>query len=588
MGNQPDPAVSYNTQKQNAPEEYYPIKGTLTFQKLLEFLPAMIATNLSTLLLITVDALVAGNLVGEEALSSISVFQPVTIFIGVVTAAVSTGISTVLSNRIGNADTKGIERAKRAAKTVTVAAALLVSVIQLPLVYGIIYSYDLSEILLPLVISYATGIMISTPFGLISAIGVYELQIMGRMKALMWLSVFEGLTNLALDVLFAGPLGLGVAGIGYGTAVACMLRSVATVTYLYRKTDIYRAEKGKTELSDIREILSKGLPEAAYMLVSAIQDYAIMRILIVYFGDDGGTINAVCMFCYSLTNVLMSSVQGSLRPLVGLLSGAQMRKGVRNLMRQGIAVIIAMAGICVVFIETDPVFFFHLHGVSDVPEGGVTSLRFYALCIVFLGVNAIFRMYFANRGAQRFSTMITIVGNSLTPLFAAMLGAMVSAPVIWLSYLFSALIILIANIIRYVIRTRRDNRTDEADIMRLYMSVEPENAISASKSIQKFASEHGYSLRLANRARLCMEEMVAYSVKASGKNEVKNQIMICFLKDEVIFMMLDDGECIVLDGDKEKQSMITDNYVLMKKVAKSMQYQYVINLNHTILKFREA
>lgn len=588
MENLSDPTDLCNTQKGNVPEEYYPIKGTLTFQKLLEFLPAMIATNLSALLLITVDGLVAGNLVGKEALSSISVFGPVTTFISTVTTVVSTGISTVLSNRIGDADTCGIERAKRAARTVTVSAALLISVIQIPLVYGIIYSYDLSEDMLPLVISYATGIMISTPFVLISTIGTYELQIMGRMKVLMWLSVFEGLTNLALDVLFAGTLGLGVAGTGYGTAVACMLRSVATVTYLYRKTDIYRAEKGKTELSDIREIISKGLPESAYMLVCALQDYAIMRILIVYFGDEGGTIKAVCMFCYSLTGVLMSSVQGSLRPLMGLLGGAEMKKGVRKLMRQGIVCIIALAGVCVAFIETDPVFFYHLHGVSDIPEGGATSLRLYALCITFMGVNAIFRMYFTNRGAQKFSTILTLVGNSTMPLFAVMLGAMFPAPAIWLSYLFSTLIIFIAGIIRYVIQVRRDNSTEKADIMRLYMSVEPENAIRASKTIQNFASDHGYSLKLANRARLCMEEMVAYSVKASGKNEVRNQIMVSFSKDEVIFMMLDDGECIVLDEDKEKQSMITDNYALLKKIAKSIQYQYVINLNYTVLKFRET
>lgn len=31
--------------------------------------------------------------------------------------------------------------------------------------------------------------------------------------------------------------------------------------------------------------------------------------------------------------------------------------------------------------------------------------------------------------------------------------------------------------------------------------------------------------------------------------------------------------------------MITDNYALLKRVSKSMQYQYVLNLNHTMLKF---
>ena len=41
----------------------------------------------------------------------------------------------------------------------------------------------------------------------------------------------------------------------------------------------------------------------------------------------------------------------------------------------------------------------------------------------------------------------------------------------------------------------------------------------------------------------------------------------------------------LFDEDKEKQRVITDNYALLKKMARSMQYQYVLNLNHTILKF---
>ena len=71
----------------------------------------MIATNISTLLLITVDGIVAGNLVGEDALSAISIFGPVDTFIGAITAVVSTGASAVLSSRIGEVDNGRIDTA---------------------------------------------------------------------------------------------------------------------------------------------------------------------------------------------------------------------------------------------------------------------------------------------------------------------------------------------------------------------------------------------------------------------------------------------------------------------------------------------
>ena len=37
--------------------------------------------------------------------------------------------------------------------------------------------------------------------------------------------------------------------------------------------------------------------------------------------------------------------------------------------------------------------------------------------------------------------------------------------------------------------------------------------------------------------------------------------------------------------NEETQELITDNYTLMRKVAKSVEYQYVLNLNYTIFRF---
>ncbi len=580
-----DKPTSHEQEQTLTLEERYQFRGSLTFVKLLEYLPAMILTNISTLLLITVDGLVAGNLVGENALSSVSVFSPVSTVIGAITAVFSIGISTVLSLRMGDADPAKIMRAKKSVKTLTVWATVLISLLQIPVIYGMVYSYGLSQEMQSLVMSYAAGLMISTPFSFISTIGTYEMQIMGRMKLLMKLSVTEGLTNLILDVLFAGVLDLGVAGIGFGTATACTLRCILTVVCLYRTTDIYKTVDARASLDDIKEIISKGIPDASYMLVVAFQNYVMLRILFMYFGDAGGSIKGVCTFCYSLTNVLMSSVQGSVRPLVGLMSGAENKKGVRDLMQQGMLLIVALSGLLVLFIEVKPELFYYLHGVTKIPQGGESSLRYYALCITLLGINALFRMYFSNRGLQRFTTILTLAGNSTMPLFAYALGSFCEAPAIWLSYSFSAALILLINLVMYIRQIHKDNSTERDDIKRVYLSVKPENALEASKMIQNYASENGYPLRLANRARLCLEEMVAYSVKASGRKEVTNQIIVCFSGEEVIFMMLDNGECIVFDEDKEKQDMITDNYAMLKQIAKSVQYQYVLNMNHTIVRF---
>ena len=91
--------------------------------------------------------------------------------------------------------------------------------------------------------------------------------------------------------------------------------------------------------------------------------------------------------------------------------------------------------------------------------------------------------------------------------------------------------------------------------------------------------------RVANRVSLCMEEMVAYAETAQKRSDIHIEIFILFTKDGARFTMLDDGRCIALDEDQETQKLITDNYGLLKKLAKSVRYQYLLNMNYTVFDF---
>ncbi|MBR2707249.1 MAG: hypothetical protein IKE74_08460 [Mogibacterium sp.] len=231
-------------------------KGDLTGRKLIEYIPAMMVTNLSTLLLVSVDGVVAGNLVGEEALSAVSIFYPVTLLTGAASVLVASGISTSISTAMGKSDSAELDRIKGVSVRIILAMAVITAVVQIPVVLAVVRSYRLPEEIYRMTMQYAVGIMISTPLGIISCAGTYQLQIAGKMKILMRLSVIEGVANLMFDLLYTGVFGMGVAGTGYGTATANIIRCGLTVMYLYRCTDMYRGDTGKVSLSDVKSILS--------------------------------------------------------------------------------------------------------------------------------------------------------------------------------------------------------------------------------------------------------------------------------------------------------------------------------------------
>ena len=566
-------------------KERFHRNGALTGSKLLEYIPAMLITNLSVLMLLSVDGIVVGNLVGANALSAVNIFAPATTMIGVASALVASGAGSAISTCMGRNDIDALRHIKSAVRLMMIIAAVVMSIVQIPLVYLIISSYNLSPEMNQTTWLYAVGIMISTPFGLISTVGVYQLQIVGKMKVLVWLSAMEGIINLALDLLFVGVLRMGVTGAGFGTACANVVRSTATVIYLARKTDLFRTNGVKARWSDIKEILSCGLPEASNSGINAFQNYFMIQVILSVFGATGGVIKGVCSFCLSLVNVVINGIQGSMRPLAGILTGGEDHEGLRLLMRQCVGLVVCAVGAITLVMEFNPGWFFFIHGVKEIPDGGLLSLRFYVVYFVFKGINSLFRLYLTNRKDTKFSTRLTVFGNATLPGFAFLLSLVFSAPFIWFSYLLTELLILSFNLWRYRKWLRQDAENLDPKTSTLYLTVESERAIEASKEIQQYAVEHGYSGTIANKIGLCMEEMVAYATKSQGKDDIRIQITVRFSENEVLFAMLDDGKCIALDENKEMQDLTVDNYEFIKKLAKSVQYQYILDMNYSILRF---
>ncbi len=566
-------------------EKHFHRNGALTGSKLLEYIPAMILTNISVLMLLSVDGIVVGNLVGADALSAVNIFVPATTMIGVASVLAASGTGSAISTCMGKNDIDALNHIKSAVKIMMFVAAIIMSIVQIPLVYLIITSYNLSPEMNQTTWLYAIGIMISTPFGLVSTVGVYQLQIVGKMKVLMWLSAMEGIINLALDLLFVGVLHMGVIGAGFGTACANIVRSTVTVIYLVKKTDMFRTNGVKARWSDVKEIISCGLPEASNSGANALQNYFMIKIILFAFGATGGVIKGVCTFCLSLVNVVINGVQGSMRPLAGILAGGEDHEGLRILMRQCIALIVCAVGAMTLLMEFAPGWFYFIHGVKEIPDEGLLSLRFYVVFFVFKGINSLFRLYLTNRKDTRFSTRLTVFGNATLPCFAFLLSLFFPAPFIWFSYLLCELLILLFNIWRYRKWLRQNAESFDPNTKTLYLTVEPEKATEASREIYRYAEEIGFSDRIANKIGLCMEEMVAYAVKSQEKDDIRIQITVRFSENEVLFAMLDDGKCIALNENKEQQDMAVDNYEFIKKLAKSVQYQYILDMNYSVLRF---
>lgn len=79
--------------------------------------------------------------------------------------------------------------------------------------------------------------------------------------------------------------------------------------------------------------------------------------------------------------------------------------------------------------------------------------------------------------------------------------------------------------------------------------------------------------------------MVYYTIKSQNRFKVNIQIIVNVLKDSAKFVMLDDGQCIKLNENNNQHELELNNYDIIKKLAKSYDYQYILNMNYTTLNF---
>ena len=572
----------------HAIEDRFKRNGTLSAKKLRQYIPVMFVNNLSVLLLVAVDEMVVGNLMSDNALAAVNIFFPATLLIGVLPLLIGSGSAISISSAVGESDFDKLRRVKSAIIRLTIIFAIVLTVIQIPLIAGIISSYNLDEHVTHLTWQYALGIMIATPFGLCSTVGTYQLQATGNMHWLMKLSIIEGLTNLALDLLFVGPCQMGVLGASLGTACANIIRCTLTIIILSKYSDVYKTGGVKPDLKTCKSILSCGFPDSLSMFMMAMENILLMKIVLVVFNEKGAVIMGVCLLCSNIVFVATRGIKGAVLPLLGILIGAHDWDGLRIVFRQCLRLVILITGAMSLFIIIFPSAFYALLGVDNIPDNGELCLRLYALSLPLASCNSLLWQYLINRRDLKYTNILTIIENITLPLMAFILNLFFPPYIVWLTFSLNEICFLIANFIRYSKWIKKDKKEMDQLIGVLSLSVSPEDAVEASSKIETYAKEKHISSRMAYRVSLCVEEMIAYAVAANKNKKIKISTTIRFLHDKIVLTFLDDGKCIALNEDRANQKIMINNYEVVKCIASDMSYQYVLNMNYTVITINDV
>ena len=229
---------------------------------LLKFSIPLLIGNFAQQMYATVDSIVVGKYVGDQALAAIGVSNPIINLLLVLFMAIATGVGIQVAQFYGAKDRRTLASAVGGSVTMVLISSAIIMAVGIPMAGPLLKLIDTPDSIFDMSRSYLTIIFLGISGGGLYNIVSGILRGMGdSVYPLIYLLVAT-VSNIFLDILFVSQFGMGVAGAAWATIIAQFASAVLCVLRLFQMRD-----KMDLQVSDLRpqagltkQLMRLGLP----------------------------------------------------------------------------------------------------------------------------------------------------------------------------------------------------------------------------------------------------------------------------------------------------------------------------------------
>lgn len=384
-------------------------EGTI-WKKIVAFTIPMVIGNVAQQLYNTVDSIVVGKYVGDNALAAVGSAGPIVNLILVLFIGISMGASIMVSQYFGSRDRENLSKTIGSAITLTAAASIFMMVIGTPLIRPVLELLNTPET----IIDWCDSYLMITLLG-IAGVAYYNiltgvLRGLGdSLSALLYLLVAT-VTNIVLDVWFVAGLGMGVSGVALATVIAQFLSAFLCILKLRKMTKFFDMGLNylKPDFSNLKMMVSLGLPSGITQAIFSMA-MVIVQSLTNSFGEMVIAANVILMRVDGFAMMPNFSFGTALTTYAGQNVGAKKMDRVYKGAKQGTLIAVGtsavLTGIIVLFGR-------HLMGIFT---NTAELVQLSANLMKFLAVG-----YIAMAVTQSLSGIMRGAGDTMTPMWISM------------------------------------------------------------------------------------------------------------------------------------------------------------------------
>lgn len=413
-----------------------------------------------------VDGIFVGHGVGSDGIGAINICVPIIMFFTGVGLMIGAGCSVVSSIHLARGKRKVAQLNVTQAVSFVTLIALVFTTLMMCFPLQTVRLLGASDHLAPLAIDYLLWFVPALWFQMLIPVALFVIRLDGSPRYAMWCSLATAVVNTVLDWVFIFPLGWGLHGAAFASALGMAVGGVMALVYLLFKASTLKMKWPKMSLKSLR-LSVRNIGYQCRIGSSALLGETTMAILawvgnyvfLYYLGDDG--VSAFGIACYYAPFVFMvgNAIAQSAQPIVSFNFGQQLYDRTHAALRISIATAV-MCGLLVMM-----VFVFAPHllvGLFVDPSSGaarvaIEGFPWFSLAFVCFIVNLSVIGYYQSIERMMPATIFALMRGAIylvpsfwvTPLILGERG-------IWLALAFSeALTTLSIVVYRCYVRPRR-------------------------------------------------------------------------------------------------------------------------------------
>ncbi|MBE5799878.1 MAG: MATE family efflux transporter [Clostridiales bacterium] len=231
-------------------------------RQLIAFALPLLLGNLFQQLYNAADSLIVGNILGSDALAAVSSSSSlIQLFIGFFNG-LAMGAGVVISRHYGARNIPRVQKTIHTMLAGGLVVGLFMTVIGAALSPVLLRLMGTPEVVLPQSIAYFRTYFFGSLAFVMYNICMGILQAVGDSRHPLYYLIISSMINVALDLLFVGVLGFGVASAAVATAISQVVSMLLCLRRLMHSDPDYRVDIRKLGFDGaaLRQILSNGIP----------------------------------------------------------------------------------------------------------------------------------------------------------------------------------------------------------------------------------------------------------------------------------------------------------------------------------------